>query len=150
MPDVPTIYKYFAEEVLTRWKTSEEFLAAHQKLPAETLALLVVNTHLNDFVRGHSDGLYFGWWWRNVDWFTPGGITIARSGRKVAVCQNNKWGYPQRPLTSDEQARFRNLVWKAHLASMRGGSLKDIEDAVERRISKARAFLQSLEVAGDQ
>jgi len=120
---------------------------------ARDLATVIVNRAMNDLIAntGYQEMDYMpipyhGWYWRNVDFFTPGGITIADGDGQVAVCESNKWDYPERVLTEDEQAQVREYVWAAYQASRSGGILGDIRAAVRAELEKAGEFISSLEV----
>lgn len=125
------------------------FFAAQD--PAK-LAVILVNDQLNDFIRraetegGEQPIDYQGWYWRSVDFFTPGGITVAEGDGRVAVCQSNKWDYSQRDLTPTEQATFRGLVWGAYRAGCQGGNLADIYSARDAELAKANEFIHNLDM----
>ena len=122
-------------------------LAEH---PSKELAEHIVNTLLNNFIGANNEDdvlRYHGWWWRDVDFFAPRGVTVAEGDGQVAVCQNNKWGYDSRDLTPEEQELFLSLIWDAYLASRSGGVLSDIIASVQAKLGAANAFIESLAVS---
>lgn len=139
-------------------KTPDEMLANLIATDHKTLAMQVLNDHLNDFVRSHNDRAmsdeengeptfrFMGWFWRDVNWLEPGDFAIAASGDAVRVCQSNKWGYRQRELTGDELATVRGHVWDALMADGKGGNLADIYDEVDRHLEAASTFIANLDV----
>ena len=140
-------------------KTPDEMLENLIATDHKTLAMQVLNDRLNDLVREHNhramsdkegDGeptfQFMGWFWRNVNWLEPGDFAIAASGDEVRVCQNNKWGYPQRELTSAELATVRGHVWDALTADGKGGVLAEIYDEVDRHLEAASTFIANLDV----
>lgn len=130
----------------------EEAVAFFAAQDPAKLAVMMVNETLNSFIReaqpddGERPIDFQGWFWRSVDFFTPGGTTVAKGDGRVAVCQNNKWGYLQRDLTDDEQATFRGLVWGAYRASGKGGNLADIWAARDAELEKANEFIHNLDM----
>ena len=124
-----------------------EFFTAQE---SSRLATLIVNDQLNGFIARNDDEHgpidYQGWFWRSVDFFTPRGITIAKGDGRVAVCQSNKWGYPHRDLTEDEQAHFLSLIWAAHQESRKGGLLSEIHATTNRLLAEANDYILSLEI----
>jgi hypothetical protein len=122
---------------------------------SEQLAELIVNETLNNFIgnltpssfsddRGKAPIPYQGWYWRAVNFFAPRGITIAMGDGQIAVCQSNKWGYPERYLTDDEQAEFLRLVWDAYREGRAGGVVSEIHEARDMALAKAGYFIASL------
>ena len=136
-------------------ETADEALRNLRRARKDDITVAVVNTVLNDLIRqrdrDRTDGpmLYMGWYWRNVDFFSPGGFTIAKGDGQTAACMNNKWGYPQRDLTDDEQKVVRDLVWDAYLTSHRGGNLAEIDAATDDKLAEAQAFIDGLDVPGE-
>lgn len=126
-----------------------DFLAAQEP---RSLAVMIVNHVLNGFITSYDNDNdyraipYQGWYWRSVDFFTDGGVTIADGDGQVAVCENNKWGYPQRGLTEDEQARFLTLVWDAYLESRKGGLLSEIKEKTVAALGVAGDYIGSLTI----
>ena len=117
--------------------------------PSQELAEHIVNDLLNNFIRANNDDgvlKYHGWWWRDVDFFAPRGVTVAEGDGQVAVCQNNKWGHDSRDLTPEEQEHFLSVIWDAYLASRQGGVLSDINEAVRAKLREANAFIEHLTV----
>lgn len=149
-------YPFTRTSVYFSGKTPDEMLENLIATDHKTLAMQVLNDHLNDFVRSHNsramseagDGeptfQFMGWGWRNVNWLEPGDFAIAASGDEVRVCQNNKWGYRSRELTSDELATVRGHVWDALMADGKGGILADIYDEVDRHLKAASTFIANL------
>ena len=140
----------------SRDTTALEAVAAVESLDHRRLAEDVVSDALNRLIARHKGGLweeggpipFAGWYWRDVDFFRPRGVTIADVGYDgTRVCQNNKWDYEERWLTDEEQATFRDLVWAAWQESRKGGSLDAIEKATEAALVKAGEFIESLVVA---
>ena len=139
-------------------ETPDEMLANLIATDHKTLAMQVLNDHLNDFVRAHNNRAmrdekngeptfqFMGWGWRDVNWLEPGDFAIAASGDEVCVCQSNKWGYPQRELTSAELATVRGHVWDALMADGKGGILADIYNEVDRHLEAANTFIANLDV----
>jgi len=124
-----------------------DFLSAQDP---RKLAVMMVNHVLNNFISTRNDdeaGIpYQGWFWRSVDFFTPRGVTIADGDGRVAICQNNKWGYPERDLTEVEQAALLTHVWGAYLASRKGGMLSEIEAETSRLLFEAGQYIDSLTI----
>lgn len=142
---------YDASSIWMRGDTPQEVLDGFADYAASDLAKLIVNDQLNDFIANNDDAesggpiAYQGWYWRAVDFFTPGGITVAKGAGRVAVCQNNKWDYPQRDLTADEQAEFLRLVWVAYQESCKGGILSEIREKTRAALDNAGAFVENLD-----
>ena len=124
---------------------------------SDTLARLIVNDTLNKFIadlspssfsdnRAEAPIPYQGWFWRSVDFFAPRGITIAEGDGQIAVCQNNKWDYPQRYLTDVERDEFLRLVWEAYRAGNAGGIVSEIYEARDKAIAKAGEFIAALKI----
>ena len=124
-----------------------------QEVSAEDLAETMVNHVLNEFIAAHSttsfaEGRedtpvpYQGWYWRHVDLF--GRITIADGDGQVAICESNKWGYPERSLTDAERDHFLALVWEAYIASQQGGRLDLIRQATREALERAGQYIAQL------
>lgn len=114
------------------------------------LATMIVNDQLNAFISSADKGEhgpidYQGWFWRPVDFFSPRGITIADGDGRVAICQNNKWGYPERDLTNEEQAHFLALVWEAYLLNSKGGLLSETIANTTAALGRANEFILGLD-----
>lgn len=112
----------------------------------------MVNHVLNDLIANHSKTdfppiPFQGWFWRSVDFF--GTITIADGAGQVAICENNKWGYPERTLTDQERDKFRDLVWDAYRESRRGGRLDQIRQATRAALDVAGEHIEALTVPGE-
>ncbi len=121
--------------------------------PAQSLAETMVNHVLNEFIAAHSttsfaEGRedtpvpYQGWYWRRVDFF--GRITIADGDGQVAICESNKWGYPERSLTDAEREHFLALVWEAYIASRQGGRLDLIRQATREALERAGQYIAQM------
>lgn len=138
-------------------KTPAEELARLAAKPSDELARAILNDELNGFIAHRSSSSfsddredapipYQGWFWRSVDFFTPRGVTIAEGDGQVGVCENNKWDYPERWLTDDEQAEFLRLVWAAYQESRKGGNLADINEATDAALRVAGEYIAGLDV----
>lgn len=134
-------------------ETPEEAIAHYSGMLSKNLAVLMVNSTLNNLVTEASweslktgDGVtpipFMGWYWRHVDFFTPGGVTIAEGDGIVAVCQNNKWGYPQRDLTPEEQHTLLTIVWDAYKTTQRASTSEE----VQKTLKSAGSFIAGLQV----
>ena len=141
---------YDASSIWMRGETPQEALNGLAEYAATDLAKLIVNDQLNDFIANNDDHegdgpiAYQGWYWRAVDFFTPNGITVAKGAGRVAVCENNKWGYPERYLTTEEQAEFLRLVWVAYRESCKGGILSEIREKTRAALDLAGAYIENL------
>lgn len=122
------------------------------------LAMLVLNVQLNSFIADadvrqrddESPVRYMGWYWRNVDFFEEHDIAIADGDGEVRICQSNKWGYPQRSLTSEERDKFLRLIWAAHRESCKGGNLSEIFEKTDADLEKAFDYIGSLTVPEEE
>ena len=134
-------------------QTPDENAARLASQLAQSLAETMVNHVLNEFIAGHSttsfaEGRedtpvpYQGWYWRSVNFF--GRITIADGGGQVAICESNKWGYPERSLTDAERDHFLVLVWGAYIASRQGGRLDLIRQATREALERAGQYIAQL------
>lgn len=157
MTDVRQLSDYALEQIrLPRDGSPADAVAFFAGQDPARLAVLLVNDQLNRFIgdsrrdEGDAPIDYQGWFWRSVDFFTPRGITIAEGDGRVAICQNNKWGYPERDLTEAEQTQFLTLVWAAYLESRKGGNLAEIYAATDAALGKANDFILSLDVNGER
>lgn len=141
--------------------TPADELARLTAMPSSSLAAAILNDELNRFIANHSGHVFEalageevtespipfqGWYWRAVDFFNPRGITIAEGDGQVGVCENNKWDYPARYLTDDEQAHFLGLVWTAYAESRKGGSLADINKTTHAALVKAGEYIAAMHV----
>lgn len=136
-------------------ETPLEALTYFEAESSTDLAQLIVNDQLNDFISNYSASSFSedrestpipfqGWFWRAVDFFSPRGITIAEGDGQVAVCQSNKWDYPQRDLTDTERGEFLALVWSAWQVSRAGGVLSEIQKNTRDELIKAGEFIAGL------
>lgn len=135
-------------------QTPGENAARLASQPAQSLAETMVNHVLNEFIAAHNttsfDGCfgqdtpvpYQGWYWRSVDFF--GRITIADGDGQVAICESNKWGYPERSLTDAERDHFLALVWEAYIVSQQGGRLDLIRQATREALKRAGQYIAQL------
>ena len=145
MSETKTMYD--ASSIRLYAATPDEALKDFSEHASGDLAKLIVNDRLNRFIAENDGAIeYQGWYWRPVDFFNPRGVTIARGGGRVAVCQNNKWDYAERYLTEEEQAEFLRLVWDAWLEDRKGGILSEIREKTRTALGKAGAFIESLSV----
>lgn len=154
--------KYFEKaQIRLTGETPEQALEAFAERPSTELATLIVNHKLNELISDYTDSFldrktddahipFHGWFWRAVDFFSPNGVTIARDGDAVAVTMNNKWGFPERYLTAEEQAEFRRLVWKAHRIAVGGGALTEITQGTKDALEEAGAFIEGLTIEEDE
>lgn len=145
--------KYELDRIALPSNSPREALEFFEAQDKESLAALIVNHVLNDFVSGAEDSEsdeppipYQGWYWRSVDFFNEGGVTIAEGDGRVAICQNNKWGYPQRDLTGAEMGEFLDRVWAAHQASRKGGQLSQIHEETNNLLAEAGRYIESLKI----
>lgn len=151
--------------ILSSAKTPADAVREIETLGADQLARVFVNDALNRLISEHDNAdiysalagkageaavPYQGWYWRSVDFFAEHGVTIARGDGKVAVCENNKWDYPDRSLTDDERAEFLSLVWDAYKVSCKGGNVADINRATHDALVKAGEFISNLEVEDER
>lgn len=143
---------------LLRTDTPAGALDNLRKHAVDELAAMIVNKALNDFIHSADGGFldegeapipFQGWFWREVDFFAPNGVTIADGAGQVAVCESNKWGYPERSLTEVEQGEFLGLVWAAWLESHKGGQLSEIQAATRAALEQAGEFIVGLDVPQD-
>lgn len=134
-------------------QTPGENAARLASQPTQSLAETMVNHVLNEFIAAHSttsfdEGRqdtpvpYQGWYWRRVDFF--GRITIAVGGGQVAICESNKWDYPERSLTDAERDHFLALVWEAYIVSRQGGRLDLIRQATREALERAGQYIAQL------
>jgi len=150
-------YYFDRSGIDVRGETADEALRNLRRAKKDDLTVAAVNDALNDLIRDRDHDssepgpmLYMGWYWRNVDFFTPRGFTIARGDGQIAACMNNKWDYPERDLTDDEQKVVRDLVWAAYVASRQGGNLAEIHANTDAKLAEAQAFIDSLDVPDDR
>lgn len=115
-----------------------------------SFVVAAVNDEINRFVAEYVGGglaatapaliPYHGWYWRSVD-FIGGRITVAHGEGITGICENNKWGHPQRQLTEIEAAEFLRLIWKAY----RSGKVDKLRTA---RLRRAGEFISILPTDG--
>lgn len=117
------------------------------------LAESIINDTLNRFISDYSSTSleegredspipYQGWFWRSVDFF--GRITIASGDGQLAICESNKWGYPERSMSDDERDEFRRLVWAAYVEALKGGNLAEIRKNTVAALEAAGEYVASL------
>jgi hypothetical protein len=151
---------------MTRWDLTNTHLygdtleAARDEwldLPSSDLVDAITNNALNGFIAHNIyrdvDGdnsepaiPFHGWYWRNVNFYKPNGITIAEGDGLIGVCQNNKWDHAERDLTISEAGEFRGLVWLALKSSHNGGVLSEIIAETRTKLTAAGDFIRSLVV----
>lgn len=123
----------------------------------------LINRDLNGLVSRYADaddgedseGLYggkrvpyIGWFWRNVD-FANGTFYIGDCGEFVGFMENNKWDYPERPLTPDEAAQVTAIICEAFRLSNEGGQLSQIIANTKEKLAELGPLLQTFPLQRD-
>lgn len=137
---------YYKTHIPVTGDTATEARDHLMEFSVEDLATAAVNQRLNKLI-DDTEGSpipYFGWFWRDIDFFSPKGITIAEGNGRIAICENNKWGYPERYLTGGEQAQFRDLVWAAYLEYSKGGTILETRMNIREALETAGEFIARL------
>jgi hypothetical protein len=91
---------------------------------------------------------YIGEFWRNPD-FVGKDITIGDCGDFIGVMENNKWGYAQRRMTSEEVDAFIEYLEKAFVVRGKGGSVAESKAAAEEVYNDLWSWFQTLRHTGD-
>lgn len=142
-----------ASRIRLRGETAQEALAGFAEYSSEDLAKLIINDRLNDFMIEYVEYgrvTYHDWFWRPVDFFNPNGVTIARAGDEVGICMRNRWGFPERYLTVEEQTQFLRLVLVAYLEWRKGGAPDGVGDKTRAALDAAGDFIENLEIGEDE
>lgn len=139
----------------------EKQRAEYMTWDRERLANYIINDKLNRFVSRYADYdedehgspredkriPYIGWFWRDVDFARPDTyIPIGNCGEFIGFMENNKWGYPQRGLTSDEAKQVTDIVCEAYRLSREGGIVSDIQKNTKAKLEELWPLMQTFKI----
>lgn len=91
---------------------------------------------------------YIGWFWRSTD-FIEKDITIGDCGDFVGVMENNKWGYAQRNMTTEEVDTFIEYLECIFAERDKGGDVEKMKADQEVIYNEMWHWFQTLRDNGE-